>query len=112
MQQFEIWLAALPSLPDSHVQKGYRPVLVVSNDVANRVSPVVTVIPLTSRNKKPLPTHVYLRGQGLQYDSIVLCESIMSLDKARLATRIGYVYKPYDRLAIRHAICVQLGMAA
>ena len=112
MKQYEIWLAELPALPNSHVQKGFRPVLVVSNDVANRVSPVVTVVPLTTQFKKPLPTHVLLRGQGLDHASTALCECIMSLDKCRLTKRIGFIYRAFDRLSIRHALSVQLGMAA
>ena len=112
MKQFEIWTAALPPLPDSHVQQGFRPVLIVSNDVANNVSPVVTVVPLTTQLKKPLPTHVLLHGQGLDHASTALCECIMTLDKCRLTKRIGYVYRTFDRLSIRHALSVQLGMAA
>lgn len=34
-----------------------RPVVVVSNDQANAHSPNVTVVPLTTKEKKPLPTH-------------------------------------------------------
>ena len=78
---------------------------------ADANSPVVTVVPLTARLRKlHLPTHVYLRGQGLDRASIALCEQVMALDKAHLLRRMGVVHKAYDRMAIRHALTIQLGM--
>ena len=46
----ELWLANLPVTP-GHVQHGTRPVVIVSNDVANNFSPIVTAVPLTSNRK-------------------------------------------------------------
>ena len=43
----ELWLANLPVTP-GRVQHGTRPVVIVSNDVANNFSPIVTAVPLTS----------------------------------------------------------------
>ena len=69
------------------------------------------LIPLTSQmNKHQLPTHVYLWGQGLDRASIALCEQVMAVDKTRLVRRMGIVYKAYDRMALHHALAVQLGM--
>ena len=34
----------------------------------------------------------------------------MAVDKTRLMCRMGIVYKAYDRMALRHALAVQLGM--
>ena len=105
MKQYDIWLADIPAPKDSHVQHGRRPVVIISNNLANTHSPVVTVIPLTSQmNKHQLPTHVYLWGQGLDRASIAL------VDKPRLLRRMGIVYKAYDRMALRHALAIQLGM--
>lgn len=113
VKQHEIWLGDIPASDGDHVQHGFRPLLVVSNDAANTHSPVITVVPLTSQlNKHRLPTHVLLREQGLYKNSIALCEQIITLDKSHLVRRLGYVYKNFDRLAIRHALAVQLGMAA
>lgn len=111
MKQFEIWMAEIPEQEKSHVQHGRRPVIIVSNDAANKYSPVVTVVPLTSQRNKPhMSTHVYLNGQGLTCGSVALCENVMSLDKHRLQNRMGIVYKRFDRLALLHALSVQLGM--
>lgn len=113
VKQYELWLSNIPASENSHVQHGYRPVLIVSNDTANTHSPVVTVVPLTSKlSKHHLPTHVVLHEQGLNKNSIALCEQIITLDKSHLLRRIGYVYKSFDRLAIYHALAVQLGMTA
>lgn len=111
MKQYDIWLAVIPAPKGSHVQHGRRPVVIISNNLANTHSPVVTVIPLTSQmNKHQLPTHVYLWGQGLDRASIALCEQVMAVDKTRLLRRMGIVYKAYDRMALHHALAVQLGM--
>ena len=47
---------------DGSKQGGVRPALVVSNNKANKHSPVVTVVPLSARvwKKKYLPTHVQI----------------------------------------------------
>ena len=111
VNQYDIWLADIPALKDSHIQYGRRPVVIVSNDAANAHSPVITVVPLTTQmHKHHLPTHVYLAGQGLNRASIALCEQVMALDKARLLWRIGIVYKAFDRLSLNHALAVQLGI--
>ena len=111
MEQYDIWTADIPTLQNSHVQYGRRPVVIVSNNSANDHSPVITVIPLTSRlHKCHLPTHVYLEGQGLEHGSIALCEQVMALGKIHLLRRIGVVYKPFDRVALRHALAIHLGI--
>ena len=113
MKCFEIWMANIPVRKNSHVQHGIRPVVIVSNNAANVHSPVVTVVPLTTKLQKcHLPTHVLLQEQGLNRSSLALCEQILSLDKTCLIRRIGFVYKGFDRFAIHHALAVQLGMAA
>ena len=110
VRRMEIWRASLPAVP-GHVQHGTRPVVIVSNDLGNISSPVVSVVPCTTQRRKPtLPTHVYLRGYGLSSGSIAMCEQVMPLDKSCLLQRIGTVYNWYDRLAIQHALAIQLGI--
>ena len=68
MKRFEIWFADLPRIDGSHVQQGFRPILIISNDRANTYSPVIIAIPLTSRlTKRPMPTHVRLQGHGWEF---------------------------------------------
>lgn len=81
--------------------RGKRPVVLVSNDTANEHSPVVTVVPLTSRlYKHHLPTHVFMTGSGLSVSSLALCEQVMSFDKNQLIKKIGYVSDRYVRMLI------------
>lgn len=71
-------------------QNGLRPVVVLQNDVGNRFSPTTVVVPLTSQNKKNVPTHVNLAPEdGVAKPSTALCEQPMSVDKTRLIKRIG-----------------------
>ena len=51
-KQYEIWFAELGNHYGTSVQSGNRPVLVISNDMANRNSPIITVIPMSSKLKK------------------------------------------------------------
>ena len=92
VHRMELWWAALPTVP-GHVQRGTRPVVIVSNDLGNASSPAVSVVPCTTQRHKPaLPTHVYLRGYGLSSGSIAMCEQVMPLDKSCLLRHIGTVY--------------------
>ncbi len=110
VHRMEIWLAKLPEVP-GHVQHGRRPVIVVSSDANNAKSSVITVVPLTSNRVAPTQqTHVCLRGYGLTVVSIAKCEQVMALDKCCLVRRVGEVSGWYDRLAIQHALALQLGI--
>ena len=109
----EIYYANLPVHPNSRVQQGIRPVLVVSNDKNNYYSTVITVVPLTtSRTKHRLPTHVAINGFGLVEPSIVLCEQIMPIDKSRLLGKIGSVDEQAVFNSIQKAMMIQLNMVA
>ena len=73
--------------PYGSEQGGYRPVLIIQNDVGNRYSPTTLIAPLTSNmRKKLLPTHVFINGDdyGLERDSIILLEQARVIDKGRL----------------------------
>lgn len=100
---------------ETRKQSGIRPVVVVSNNKANQHSPVITVVPLTSKiNKKRfLPTHVYVpftAGQGLRCNSIVLAEQIDSVDKGRLLEKKGSITDEAVMDEITKAIQIQIGV--
>lgn len=63
-------------------QKSGRPGIIVSNDLANKHSPNVEVVFLTSQEKKPLPTHVEVIAR---VPSTALCENIQTVAKERLS---------------------------
>ena len=65
-------------------QGGYRPVLIIQNNVGNKYSPTVIVAAITSQPKTKLPTHVPLQGiEGLEKHSVVLLEQVRTIDKRR-----------------------------
>lgn len=61
-----------------HEQKGYRPALVISNNIFNQNTKMVIVCPITS-NEKEFPTH-YLLNNTKKIHGSVLCEHIRSID--------------------------------
>ena len=89
----EVWYANLPQRNDSSVQSGGRPVLVLSNDISNSVSSVVTVLPMTSKPKRlDLPSHTWVdadRFEGLRTGALILAEQITAIDQKQLVFRIG-----------------------
>jgi len=109
-QRMEIWYAYLPMKKGSSVQGGNRPVVIISNDICNEVSSVVTVAPMTRQMKKlNLPTHAVIdTPDGGQ--SVVLAEQIMAIDKKHLDNRMGRV-KDKDLEKVEKAIKEQLGMS-
>ena len=72
---------------DGTEQRGFRPALVIQNNIGNLHSPNVIVLPLTSQLKKVFqPTHVFLPAMetGLSRDSLVLCENPKCICKEKL----------------------------
>ena len=93
-------------------QSGYRPVLVISNNMCNKHSPVISVVPLTSKSsKKPIPTHKTIeKGIGnLKVTSIALCEALTSLCKDSVMEKIGTV-DTYTLAQINQGVMCQLGI--
>lgn len=96
------------------MQGGMRPVVVVSNNRANKHSTVITVVPLSSKiyKKQNLPTHVFVsayRSEGLEQHSIALCEQVTALNYDRIVENIGKVDE--ETLArITEAVQVQVGV--
>lgn len=91
MKRGDIYFADLDPVMGSE-QGGVRPVLIIQNDLGNRFSPTVIVLPLTaSINKAPLRTHVPVRPPlgGLKKPSLVLCEQVRTLEKRRLKMKLG-----------------------
>ena len=85
-KRMEIWYAKLPMDRRTSVQGGSRPVLIISNDVCNERSSIITVIPMTTQMKHlSQPTHVLWiwRTEISRWCS----EQIMAIDK-RLDQRL------------------------
>lgn len=106
----DMFYADLPQGVGSE-QSGYRPVIILQNDVGNKHSTTVIVAPLTSVShaKTKLPTHYTMKVEnGLEKPSIVLLEQIHTVDKQRLQKYIG---KASDKAlaGIEYALAISLG---
>lgn len=105
------WAQLGEDMDDGSLQTGFRPVLIVSNDKANQYSPVVTIVPITSKIwKKSLPTHVFITGCGLRQGSTILVEQITSLNKSRLDEYVGNIRKTAVEAFVKKAIAIQLNL--
>lgn len=80
----EIWFVYVPGQPDDPHQP--RPALVVSDDVRNRLSDDLIVVPAFSAGRLG-PTRVALPAGmgGVAHDSILFCEEITTIDRDFLA---------------------------
>lgn len=76
----------------SEIQK-IRPAIVVSNDLANAKSSLLTVVPLTSKRlERIFPFEVFIEHAfGLTKPSKALCDQIRSIDKHRVKNLLGKV---------------------
>jgi mRNA interferase MazF len=88
----QIYYADLSPVKGSE-QGGYRPVLIIQNDIGNKYSPTVIVAIITSRHTKAnLPTHIWLNNEcGLPKESMIECEQVRTIDKSRLKDFVGAV---------------------
>ena len=92
-------------------QGGYRPVLIIQNDMGNMYSPTVIVLAITSQyhKKKRLPTHVPIDGSGLPVNSVVLAEQVRTVDKTRLSCYVGRV-STASMEAVDRALKISMGV--
>lgn len=95
INMFDIFYADLSKNAVNSEQGGIRPVIVIQNDVGNKYSPTVLVLPMTKEIKKVnMPTHCIIQksnANGLSVDSMVLAEQIRVIDKSRLLERVGFL---------------------
>ncbi len=93
-------------------QKGIRPVLIISNEEFNQAMPNVTVLPLTSTQRRLYPSEVMLpKGKGGQpLDSIIMAHQIRTISKQRLGNLLGYLEDLQLRHEAREAIKEHLGL--
>lgn len=109
----EIWFVNLNYMNtrETSLQQQNRPCIVISNNICNTHSPVITAIPVTSNiTKMKLKTQVLIpSSSGLKSDSVALCEQSQSIDKSRLIYKIGEC--DYDTITkIERAIKIQIGI--
>ena len=111
MQRGDIYFIKLPN-NNGDVQQGYRPAVVIQNNLGNTHSNTTIVACLTSKLKQPLPTHCFLaKGVGgLKMNSTVLCEQIITVDKCNLGQYIGTITNKLTLKRLNECIRVSLGL--
>jgi mRNA interferase MazF len=75
-----------------HEMAGIHPCVIVQNDVGNKFSGLTIVVAVTSNLRvASLPIGVLVKAGtgGLVRDSVINCAHIYTVDKTRLAKRIG-----------------------
>lgn len=95
---------------EGSIQAGTRPVVVVSNNLNNKFSPTVNVLPITSKTKNSIPVHVEIGiTEGLPQLSTVLVEQMVTINKNQLTQCLGQcsMNKMHE---IERAILIQNGI--
>ena len=84
----QVWWQKPSTIKQPGIQNDGRPVIIISNNTCNRFSPAITVVPLTTADKKPLPTHVKMLMEDGKI-STVLCEQLRTISTDLLEDYIG-----------------------
>ncbi len=93
----QIWLVNLDPTVGAEIKKT-RPALIISNNVNNQYSSLVTILPITDRGSNIYPFEVELpiAVSLLKKESKIKCQQIRTIDKSRL---IKYISKmPINKL--------------
>lgn len=109
--RWAVYLADLDPTRGSE-QRGFRPVLVVSDEEFNQAMPNVTVLPLTSTERDLYPAEVRLPAgaAGQPRDSILMAHQVRTIAKERLGRLYGHLEDPQLRTAVEDAIREHFGL--
>ena len=102
----QVWWWDCPEHNREHIEQGVRPVVIVSNDVCNAASPVVTVVPFTTSAKKPYPQQVPVVFN--KSVSIAIADQLTSVPTCELS-RLICTLADFQMEQVDRAIAVQLG---
>ena len=127
--RLEIWFADLGEPNDKFIEAGWHPVLIISNDTNNELSPIVTVAPISSKtNKLYLPGHVFVDTSDVDSTGVcgnvrgmrivnypfrpgsILLEQITVMDKRQLEKYAGKITSPERIKILNRAIGSFLGV--
>ena len=114
----DIWFADLGFHPGTSVQDGCRPVLIISNDIGNRFSDTINVLPMTRHLKRQdLPCHTQIDPESIGdmrqplETSMVLVEQITTISKNVLKHYAGHVSDKAMEELIDQTLKRQFGLA-
>ena len=88
----EIYLVDLGEGMDCE-QRNLRPCVILSNDLGNKMSSILTIAPITTKGKHLPKIHVPVGNEsGLKMSSYILTEHIRTISKRRFFSRGNPVY--------------------
>lgn len=92
IQRGEVYWVNLPLFDKSEKEnirelQGRHPGLVISNDEQNKFSPLITILPLTSKVDKIYPFQVYSELAGK--NGIILVDQIRTIGRKRFSSKLG-----------------------
>jgi mRNA interferase MazF len=106
MKRGEVWWVIFEAVTGGEVRKK-RPVVIVSNDAANRHLNRLQVVPLTGSVDRLYPSEAYVTFRNRQ--SKAMADQLTTISKRRLINRAG-VLSGDDMHGIAEAIKVQLDL--
>jgi len=112
MKRGDIYYANLSPTLGSEMGKR-RPVLVVSNDISNRVATTVTILPLTSNVNRVYPFEVLLNPEvsGLTKPSKVQAQQVRTISKERIMGEVVGSLNEEMMVLIDAALKLHLGLS-
>lgn len=89
VHKYDVFYVNLGTERNGSIQNGIRPCVVVGNDIGNKYSPIILVVPITTRQKKSLPTHLDVNegDGGLLFNSTILFEQVMTISKEQIVSQ-------------------------
>lgn len=95
IKMFDIIFVDMSNNDVGSEQSGYRPYVVIQNNIGNLHCPTVLAMAITSKCKKTyLPTHCIIEKttkNGLKMDSMVLGETLTQISKERIKYVMGHI---------------------
>ena len=94
------------------VQGGFRPVVVIQNQIGNDNSSTLIVAIITTIIKKTTqPTHLVIGERfGLPRNSMIMFEQLKTIDKSELLGFIGAINEPRTIRKMNQAIKISLAL--
>lgn len=93
-RKYDVVFGKFPIEEDGSVQSGERPAIVIQNNIGNKFSPTLLVLPLSSQLKKlNMPTHMVLKSDkdnGLTKTSMLVAEHPKTINKEKVR-KIGQI---------------------
>lgn len=101
----DVWFYKPTAYSTGHVQRGPRPVVIVSNDKLNSTSDVVLAVPCTSQIKRNFPTHALFIMNGKV--NVALTEQVGPVNVNELSN-LMYTLEEYVMEQINQALNISL----